>query len=259
MDDAIKLINDSKFLKEIKFIDGYKNYLKSDFYKNNLSEVLHQLVYAIDFRSQSFIHLSKNVNQIFGFSYEEMIENGPMHLYKYVIEEDLELLNNKILSKLIDVGNHEKDFEPENLRFAYNFRIKKPNGEIRCLLNRFTIVIYGEHGVPLVLIGTMTDVTEFHDKNELFCEGMRIMDDGTTNKIFHQTYSISQFKNEYNLSKKEIEVLKLVLKGLISKEIADTTNRSIQTIHTHRKNILKKMDCNSMTEVVLIAKDQKWF
>lgn len=259
MESVLKLINDSKFLKEIKFIDGYEKFLKPSFYENNLSTVLSQLVYAIDFRDQKFIHLGKNVNEVFGLSYDDMIANGPMHLYRYVLPEDKELLDKSILKCINDAVLKEKDFEPENLRFTYNFRLKDSNGNIRCLLNRFSVIIFGEYGLPLVFVGTMTDVTHLYDKRELFCEGIRIHSDGSTTKILHKVFPNLPIADNFNLSKKELEVLAFVVKGYISKEIADKTNRSIETIHSHRKSIIKKMNCNSITDAVLIAKDLNWF
>ena len=42
------------------------------------------------------------------------------------------------------------------------------------------------------------------------------------------------------LSAREIEVLVLITKGLINKEIADKLNISLTTVITHRKNITEK-------------------
>ena len=46
---------------------------------------------------------------------------------------------------------------------------------------------------------------------------------------------------EHELSAREIEVLVLITKGLINKEIADKLNISLTTVITHRKNIRYKI------------------
>lgn len=259
VNSILELINNASFLQEIKRIDGHQKYMNSTFYENGLSEVLNQIVYAIDFRDQSFIHLSKNVKEVFGLEYQYVIDNGPMSIYKHILPEDNELLGKDILRCITEIAEKEQGFEPENLRFAYSFRMKTDSGEIRCFLNKLTIIIFGEHGIPLVSVGTMTDVTHLHDKRELFCEGSRINSDGTVTIILHKVFPILDGNENYKLSGKELEVLKLVTEGRISKEIAALTHRSIQTIHTHRKNILKKMECNSITDAVLIARNLNWF
>jgi DNA-binding NarL/FixJ family response regulator len=44
------------------------------------------------------------------------------------------------------------------------------------------------------------------------------------------------------LSPREVEVLKLVGKGLKSKEIADELYLSVRTIHSHRRKICSKLN-----------------
>jgi len=55
------------------------------------------------------------------------------------------------------------------------------------------------------------------------------------------------------LTEREIEVVKLVAKGLIAKEIAGELGISTHTIYTHRKNIMRKLKINTATELVLYA------
>lgn len=55
------------------------------------------------------------------------------------------------------------------------------------------------------------------------------------------------------LSPREIEIVRLVAQGLIAKEIASELNLSTHTIYTHRKNIMKKLNLNSASELVLYA------
>lgn len=55
------------------------------------------------------------------------------------------------------------------------------------------------------------------------------------------------------LSSREIEIVQLSAKGLIAKEIADVLNLSTHTVYTHRKNIMKKLQINSSSELVLYA------
>lgn len=55
------------------------------------------------------------------------------------------------------------------------------------------------------------------------------------------------------LSPREVEIVRLIAKGLIAKEIADTLNLSTHTIYTHRKNIMKKLNINSSSELILYA------
>jgi NarL family two-component system response regulator LiaR len=60
------------------------------------------------------------------------------------------------------------------------------------------------------------------------------------------------------LSKREIEVLKLVTKGLSNKEIADDLCLSIRTVQGHVGNIFNKLKVSSRTEAVVHALKKGW-
>lgn len=55
------------------------------------------------------------------------------------------------------------------------------------------------------------------------------------------------------LSPREIEVLSLVVKGHINKEIADLLNLSLPTIVSHRKNLMTKLGMRSVSALTIYA------
>lgn len=56
--------------------------------------------------------------------------------------------------------------------------------------------------------------------------------------------------NDYNLSKREYEILELLSNGFSYKMIANEINLSIDTIRTHIKKIYEKLHVNSATEAI---------
>jgi len=80
-------------------------------------------------------------------------------------------------------------------------------------------------------------------------------------KVLDYILERSFSKNDDNcapmpLSPREVEIVRLVAKGLIAKEIAGTLNLSTHTVYTHRKNIMKKLQLNTSSELVLYAVNQ---
>jgi hypothetical protein len=55
---------------------------------------------------------------------------------------------------------------------------------------------------------------------------------------------------------RELEILKLVASGLSSKQIADKLFLSVNTVNTHRKNILQKSDKPLISDLIYDLKDQ---
>ena len=59
------------------------------------------------------------------------------------------------------------------------------------------------------------------------------------------------------LSEREIDVLKLIVKGFSNKEVADNLNISIHTVISHRKNISQKTGIKSQSGLTIYAISNK--
>ena len=55
------------------------------------------------------------------------------------------------------------------------------------------------------------------------------------------------------MTNRELEVLRFMKKGLLSKEIAEALKISINTVNSHRQNILQKLKANNSIEAVNFA------
>lgn len=109
-----------------------------------------------------------------------------------------------------------------------------------------------ERGVHSFLTKTcgkeeVVDAIEATAKGEkFFCT--RIVD-----YLLEKSFAKTENCSPSPLTPREIEIVQLVAKGLIAKEIADILSLSPHTIYTHRKNIMRKLKLNSSSELVLYA------
>lgn len=55
---------------------------------------------------------------------------------------------------------------------------------------------------------------------------------------------------DVTLTKREIEILRLVNEGMLSKEISDQLSISVHTVNRHRQNILEKMNVDNVMEAL---------
>ena len=65
--------------------------------------------------------------------------------------------------------------------------------------------------------------------------------------------STSPTLSNSSLTTRETEIVGLVVQGLTAKEIEKQLNLSTHTVYTHRKNIMKKLNLNTSSELVLYA------
>ena len=55
------------------------------------------------------------------------------------------------------------------------------------------------------------------------------------------------------LTSRQREIVQLLAEGKSSKEVAAVLGLSVKTAETHRANIMRKLDCHSVTELVRYA------
>lgn len=70
---------------------------------------------------------------------------------------------------------------------------------------------------------------------------------------FAQDSEKQEKADDVELSKREIDVLVAVAKGMMNKEIADKMNISIHTVISHRKNITRKTGIKSVSGLTVYA------
>jgi DNA-binding NarL/FixJ family response regulator len=63
----------------------------------------------------------------------------------------------------------------------------------------------------------------------------------------------SNRKNGLRLTARQKQILQLLAEGKSSKEVAVALNISVKTAETHRANIMRRLDCHSVTELVRYA------
>ncbi|WP_183906684.1 response regulator transcription factor [Rufibacter immobilis] len=86
--------------------------------------------------------------------------------------------------------------------------------------------------------------------------GTYVLDQRASGQRIEDPTFKDDFLNVHKLSKREVEIVKLVAKGLTSAEIADTLFLSILTVDTHRRNIHQKLKVKNTAELIQLALKQ---
>lgn len=67
----------------------------------------------------------------------------------------------------------------------------------------------------------------------------------------HTTAGVAPARNDsYGLTKREKEILRRVVDGQHNQDIADSLDKSVRTIETHRFNIMKKLGVNNAVDMI---------
>lgn len=177
----------------------------------------------------------------------------------------------KILNSCESLYQHVKDDAPEFLMISSHILMLS---EIyQCVEN----IASENKDIKIIVIGNSYDVSvirklfnkgikSYLDKNSSYDEFLKSINALMTNEIYICEYakqmminfiSNEQDKQDSNikdpLTKREMEILKLICDGHSSKDIGEKLFISINTVETHRKRILMKLNVKNSVGVVKYA------
>ena len=215
---------------------------KADWLK--LSELTHSIVLVFDCCTKKFVFVSNNIPQSYGIDSERLFINGHEPVLEIIHPGDIYyglLVRKKIYSLLSSLSAEEK----MKHKMVHEMRVKNVRGEyIRIIEQEQAIELDKSGNIWLML--SVIDVDASHESE---ITKSHLYNFETGEQIF---IDLSDTLEE-PLTNRELSVLQLMKQGLLSKEIANSLNVSINTINTHRQNILLKLKANNSIEAVNIA------
>jgi DNA-binding NarL/FixJ family response regulator len=166
-----------------------------------------------------------------------------------------QLKDHKAQVVIIDY-NQPRRFAPQTVR-----RLKEDFPDTNILVissdeDKHSVYSILEMGVNSFLTKTC-DQSEIIDAIKATAKGDKFYCTRVVNYLLEKSFSKTE-PPVSPLSEREIEVVQLIAKGFVAKEIAKLLHLSTHTVYTHRKNIMKKLDLKSSSELVLYAVHQAW-
>lgn len=134
------------------------------------------------------------------------------------------------------------------LKSGYCFRMKAGNGEYELFHHQAFHTLKDENGRLLQALNIHTNIHHITRQNNYI-----VTISGIGNrKDFYQKQLIPERNGNVaeRLTKREIEILNMLVKGYTDREIAEVLNISFHTVRTHHKNILGKTKSKNSAELI---------
>ncbi len=84
-------------------------------------------------------------------------------------------------------------------------------------------------------------------------QGESYFEQELTSETEHNHYFIDDFMKKFQLTRREVEIIRMIEREFTSKTIADALYISEFTVSTHRKNIMKKLGVKNVAGLMNIA------
>jgi len=213
-----------------------------------VSKLINLGFYIIDYNKQEFLYVSDDPLFLSGYKQEEVLKMGYEFYNKVVPPDDLDMLlelNEKGFEFFYNLPVERRD----KASISYDFRLKRRDTRSEILINhKLTPLILTETGnIWFALCLVSLSVAEkpgnifitFQDKDERF-----------DYDVIRKKFKPAKVKH---LSKREKDVLRLMIQGYVTCEISQQLFISEETVKFHKRNIVKKLKVKSAMEAVYFA------
>lgn len=209
-----------------------------------LSKVMHSIVLVFDCYTNKFVFVSDNIPELYGIDSNRLVTDGHQPVIEVIHPDDIYyglLIRKKIYSVLSSFSNEEK----MNYKAIHEMRVRNVRGEYIRIIEQEQVAGLDRSG-NIWLMLSVIDVDASHESETI---QSHLYNFKTGEQIF---IDLSDTLDE-PLTKRELEVLRLMKHGSLSKEIANYLKVSINTVNSHRQNILQKLKANNSIEAVNFA------
>jgi DNA-binding CsgD family transcriptional regulator len=219
--------------------------LEQDFYKKLLNFFLigDSYYFIINHQSLAIEFVSKEVEDVLGY-----------HPYEFNIQFMNAKLHPDDRSWFLAFGKSIVDFFSKlsiekimKYKVRFDIRFRKLNGDYARILYQGMLLEHDEHGRFLRTLSAHTDITDLKQ------EGIPVLSFiGLDGEPSYHNVDLSHIyiESKEDLTRREKQVLRLLIEGKLSKEISNILNISKQTVDTHRKNMLHKKNLSNTGELI---------
>jgi DNA-binding CsgD family transcriptional regulator len=197
------------------------------------------------FKKQHTIY-SASDNFFLGYSPKEISDFGDHFMAMKTHPDDFFTLLSNSLSVLKLYFNFNEE-EKMSHKLINEFRFLNASNKYVRVIEQHQALELDKNGNLWLAISTL-DVSPNQD-----------LEQGTKSQIFNfrngNFMKLEQPEREIkvSLTPREIQILKMVKEGFLSKEISDKLSISVHTVNTHRQRLLEKLSVNNSIEAVRLS------
>ena len=241
----IEILNQQTPPKEIDYskFDKHRPLLQT------LATIGNSGVSVFDFSENAHIFYSPNFGQLLGFNLKQIEEKGQIFLDDKIHPEDYNLLMQNAIS-LLKLYFQFTDDEKLNYKLINEYRILNADNKYVRIIEQHQILELDNFG-NLWLSLSIIDISPNQEINEGLKSQLFNFKTGKIVPFLNMKKSDEPINNA--LSKREIQILKMVKDGLLSKEISNQLEISLNTVNTHRQRVLEKLGANNSMEAIVFA------
>ncbi|CAH0996237.1 hypothetical protein EMA8858_02368 [Emticicia aquatica] len=204
---------------------------------------------VLDIKTMQYPLILGDVEKVCGWSSEYFYKVGVEGYISHFLHND-QLGLNEVSKQINAYVPTLKQEQIKKFRAIYDYQMVGEDGLTRRVCQESIALKTDANGNISYFLAYVSDISHFkrEGKQHIHLSG------GDKNLLFEIINETNTCNQLPLLSKRESEIAKLLGNGLLSEQIADKLHVSLNTIHTHRQNMLRKLELVDTTELLNFIK-----
>ena len=211
--------------------------------------------YILNLTTLMYPLMCKSAEKILGVPASDFMNYGVKTLFERMHPQDVEILYNNIIPDFKKLRLSRPRKQVKRLRFTINYRFNHPTKSYIHCLEQVMILETDKKDNIILNFGIITDISAYKKDNSMIGTVSILNKSNEYETIYTRNYNSN---SPVIYTNREMDIIRLLAKGLSSKAIAAKINISSQTVDKHRRNMLKKAKMNNTQELVYDALKQGW-
>ncbi|MFD1615581.1 response regulator transcription factor [Gelatiniphilus marinus] len=204
----------------------------------------------------TFEYISKNMSACLGLDKKDLVRQGMRFFWGRMHPKDLEHWLTALNELMEFTLNNTKIDERRRMSYTWNYRLKNSNQDYVNIVQNTTPLGFDSDFKPIIGLAHYTVLSP--EIKLQVCASAKLLNE----KNEYETIYFNNFSQKLlseGLSNRERDIVRLLVLSYTSKQIADKLSISPNTVDTHRRNILKKLNISSTGELIGMLKMHKNF
>lgn len=202
---------------------------------------------VLDLFQKNYLFVRSRIIDLIEFDEEKARELGNFYFFMIMHPEDMPKAmecNMQAVYILTTIPAEER----KDYKFITEFRLRNKSGKYLRFIQQVAVLETDIKGNPWLML-MLHDLSPNQTEEKSFQKSVINI---KANKTID--FIIAEDSRNSKLSKREIEILGLLAKGMMSKEIANQLFISVNTVNNHRQKIIEKMNVENTNEALTYAK-----
>lgn len=260
-DESVDLTQFEKHHQDLRYFYDLRSYRSPGAdvrYQDQLEDVLKR-VYAVgtyawfifDLRKNKIIRVGGSYEKLTGYSENELVHSNWAFSVKIVSMKEAVFL-------VSSVGKFWKYFysQPvENRPFiksSYTYHFIRKDKSVFDALQQGSTLLFDQDGNAILQFELITDITHLQSSNIPHYYILDCTDESDVKQIPVKGLFSKKLPKQ-TISGAQLRVVRLLSKGMSSRQIAAELSLSEHTVNTHRRNMLQSTGCSNTAELIRYA------